>query len=176
MFVFPLHKSFIPAYSTDTVSSWVKICIGFAEGVTIYAIGLRCIFSCRACSSENIFSHANYLKMVRVYTSRISTQMIECHIWLNNPIGKFIGEAMGYYSFSAVEEEAVASSRTSKPLPAFEWAADLYFSPEMGNSFLWVKKFVRLKLHRKLSPFGVGWQAVRSALPLNYIAFSMGGT
>lgn len=109
-------------------------------------------------SSPNIDSLCYWFKMIWVYASSVTTEMIESVTFRNSSHPKLIGKSMGKERLSLVFELAIAS-RVKKPrvIPARFGSLDVVIESLLGGKMVG---------HRESIPFGVMRAAVSAARPL----------
>ena len=113
----------------------------------------------RQVTTSYILLIRNHFKVFRIYAGAIATKMVYLEPVWDRADAKFIGESMRHNAASILptpERPVASSSSASRPFPA-PVIENAHLRPEAGRQARVAKEGVsgRLRLHRKVTPFGV---------------------
>jgi hypothetical protein len=113
------------AYPTFTHAfSWaggINVCVRFAEGVAVVALGFLCVLGGWSFIAEDIYPHRYRLKVAGVYAGFVPAQVVNGKPLRNRPDRKFIGVAVRSYANGGAlfdNEPAVPPAQCASPNPA----------------------------------------------------------
>lgn len=135
-----IFADFFCANFTNSMSILSPINIISFETMASYAISFAFVLSAYACSSQYVFFWSHCFKVVRIYTSRISTKMVYMKAIWNRTFSPPVGYSMGRLKFLLKPKNPVLSFSAigANPKPASLCLVDFFPKSFLGGFHMYL--------------------------------------